>query len=84
MLTFEVPAEVEQHFRHLVQESFHGNIEAAFASLLELHEKYGWKERLRKDVEAVRAEVAQQGDVTSTSIEQAISAYRQQRCSSHE
>ncbi len=83
MLSIEVPAEVEQHFRHLVQESFHGNKGAAFASLLELHEKYGWKERLRKDVEAVRAEVAQQGDVTSASIEQAIGTYRKRRCSSH-
>lgn len=44
MITIELPSDIEQQFREVVQESYHGNIQEAFSSFLRLHEKYGWKE----------------------------------------
>ncbi len=84
MISLELPIEVEQRFRDVVEESYHGNIEAAVASLLVLHDKYAWKEQLREDVEAVRAELRRHGGLTSVSIQGAIDTYRKQQRQSHE
>jgi len=44
--------------------------------LLRLHDKYGWKEQLREDVEAIRAEVRRKRGITSQAIDDAINTYR--------
>ncbi len=76
MLAIELPKEVEQHFQEVVQIRYHGNVQKAMVSLLRLHDRYGWKEQLREDVESVRTEVRQQGGVSDEAIDEAISTYR--------
>ncbi len=44
--------------------------------MLKLHDKYGWKEQLREDVEAVRAEVRKKGGINSLTIDNAVKRYR--------
>jgi hypothetical protein len=79
MLSIELPTELEHRFRDVVQKSYHGNIQVAIASLLHLHEKYGWKEQLRQDVETIRAEVRRIGGISSKAIDEAINRYRETR-----
>jgi len=79
MLTLELPTEIEQHFQEIVQTKYHGDIQMAVSSLLKLYDKYGWKEQLREDVDAIRSEVSQQGGISSETIDDAIKTYRKQR-----
>ena len=44
--------------------------------MLKLHDKYAWKEQLRKDVETIRTEVRQKGGINSQTIEDAVARYR--------
>lgn len=83
MLSIELPKEVEQHLKEVVQKSYHGDVQIAITSFLRLHEKYGWKEQFREDVKAIRAEVRRQGGVSSQTIHDAITRYRTQNASSH-
>lgn len=76
MLSLELSTETEKQFREVVQKSYHGNIQIAVASLLKLHDKYGWKERLREDVEAIRSEVRRKGGIDSQTIGNAVAKYR--------
>ncbi len=76
MFSLELSKEVEQHFHEVVQKSYQGNIQIAIVSLLKLHDKYGLKEQLREDVEAVRAEVRKKGGINSQTIGNTIARYR--------
>jgi hypothetical protein len=76
MLSLELSTEIEQHFQEVVQKNFRGNIGAAFTSLLLLHDKYYWKEQLKEDVGAIRAEVRKNGGINSRMIDDAIKKYR--------
>ncbi len=76
MLALHLPKEVEQRFQDVVQTRYHGNVQDASVSLLRLHDRYGWKERLRQNVESIRAEVRQQGGISKESIDEAITNYR--------
>jgi hypothetical protein len=76
MISVELPADIEQQFRDVVQKSYHGNIREAFASFLKLHNKYGWKEQLIDDVESIRTEVQKRGGINAKTINDAISKYR--------
>lgn len=78
MLSLELPTDIEQHLKEVVQKSYYGNVQLAIASFLRLHEKYGWKEQFREDVEAIRAEVRRQGGMSSKMIDDAIIRYRTQ------
>ncbi len=79
MLTIKLPTEIEQHLKEVVQKNYNGNIQVAILSFLRLHEKYGWKEQLREDVEAIRSEVHQKGGISSRAIDEAITRYRTQK-----
>ncbi|MBC8231351.1 hypothetical protein H8E77_17505 [bacterium] len=83
MLTIDLSTEIEQHFEEVVQKNYNGNVQEAIASLLRLHDKYGWKEQLREDVEAIRAEVRRKGGITSQAIDDAINTYRKTIGASH-
>jgi len=76
MLSSELSTETEKQFQEVVQKNYHGNIQIAIASLLKLHDKYGWKEQLREDVEAIRTEVRRKGGINSQTIDTAIAKYR--------
>lgn len=82
MLTLELPTDLEEHFQEIVQNQYHGNIPRAVSSLLRLYDKYGWKEQLREDIDAIRDEVFRQGGISSETIDEAIVTYRKQRNSS--
>ena len=79
MVSLRLPAETERRFQEVVQKDYSGDVAVAVAALLELHDKYGWKEQLLQDVESVRAEVRRQGGVTADGIGKAVKAYRRQR-----
>jgi hypothetical protein len=79
MLSIELPTDVEQHLKEIVQKSYHGDVQIAISSFLRLHEKYGWKEQFREDVNAIRNEVRRQGGVSSHMIDDAINRYRKQK-----
>ena len=81
MLALELSEEVEQHFQEVVQTQYHGNVQEAVMSLLRLHDRYGWKEQFREDVEAIRTEVRQQGGVSDEVIDEAVATYRQRQSS---
>ena len=76
MLALELPKEVEQHFQEVVRTRYHGDAQEAMASLLRLHDRYGWKEQFRADVKSVRADVHRQGGISDEAIDEAISRYR--------
>lgn len=76
MLALELPADLEKHFQEVVQKDYQGNVREAVTSLLKLHDKYGWKEQFREDVDALRAEVRKNGGVNQKMIGEAISKYR--------
>lgn len=79
MLALELPQEVEQHFQEVVQTRYHGNVQEAVMSLLRLHDRYGWKEQFREDVEAIRTDVRQQGGISEKTIDEAIATYRRRQ-----
>jgi flavodoxin len=76
MITLDLPTSLERHFRDVIRESYNGDLQAAIAAFLQLHKKYGWKEQLRHDVQAVRAEVRRKGGVKAEVIDSAIQKYR--------
>ncbi len=76
MIALHLPSALEKHFREVVRESYDGNLQAAIAAFLKLHDKYGWKEQLQHDVQAVRAEVRRRGRIKAKVINAAILKYR--------
>ena len=76
MVSIELPTDVEEHLREVIQKSYNGDLELAMTAFLRLHEKYGWKEQLRTDIEAVRSEVRRRGGISSAKIDGAIQRYR--------
>ena len=83
MLKIDLPTEIEQQFKEVVQKNYNGDVQEAIASLLRLHDKYGWKEQLCEDIEAIRAEVRRKGGITSQAIDDAINTYRKMIGVSH-
>jgi hypothetical protein len=78
-MVLQLTPEVEQHFRDVVEDSFYGNTQIAVASMLSLHEKYGWKEQLRQDVEAIRVKFRHKGFINPEAIKRAITRHRESR-----
>lgn len=76
MISIDLPKGLERHFREIVQEDYNGDMQAAITTFLELHEKFGWKEQLRKDVESIRSEVRQRGGIKAKTIDDAVKKYR--------
>jgi hypothetical protein len=76
MIALKLSSALEKHFREVVRESYDDNLPAAIAALLKLHDKYGWKEQLWQDVQAVRAEVRGRGGIKAKAIDSAIQKYR--------
>ena len=76
MIALNLPSALEKHLRKVVRESYDGNLQAAIAAFLKLHDKYGWKEQLQHDVQAVRAEVRRRGRIKAKVINAAIQKYR--------
>jgi len=76
MLSVNLSKPLEKHFQDVVQISFKGDSEAAIAAFLNLHEKYGWKEQLLRDVRSVRSEMRRKGGIKEKNIEDAIKKYR--------
>lgn len=77
MISVDLPTTLEKHLIDVVQDSYDGDLPAAIAALLELHEKYGWKAQLLTDVESVRSEVRKKGGIKAEAIDDAIKKYRQ-------
>ncbi len=78
MLSLELSPVLEKQFRKVIQESYQGDLQAAISAFLQLHEKYGWKEQLRQDVNVIRTEVRQAGGISEQTIDDAIRRYREQ------
>ncbi len=78
MVSFELSPVLEKQFSKVIQESYQGDLQAAISAFLQLHEKYGWKEQLYKDVTTVRAKVRQSGGISEQTIDDAIRRYREQ------
>lgn len=76
MITLNLPTTLEKHFREVVQESYGGNLQEAITAFLKLHEKYGLKEQLLKDVNSIRSEVRQRGGIKQKTIDEAVNRYR--------
>jgi hypothetical protein len=51
-------------------------LKIAILAFLHLHEKYGWKEQLRKDVQSIRSEVHRKGGIKAKTIDDAVKRYR--------
>ena len=77
MVTINLPARLEQQLWTVVQTDYNGDIQAAMKAFLSLHEKYGWKEQLCKDVASIRAEVRRKGGIKEKNIQAAIQKYRE-------
>lgn len=82
MISIELAPEIERQFLGLVRDSYDGDLQDAMVTLLRLHQKYGWKEKLRRNVDSVRAEVRRRGGVSSEHIDNAIKEYRKTSISS--
>jgi len=76
MISIKLPTPLEEQFRGIVQEDYDGDMQTAIKALLELHEKYGWKQQLLKDIDSVRSEVRQRGGIKAKQIDEAIKRYR--------
>jgi hypothetical protein len=76
MISIDLPATLEKRFWNVVRESYDGDLQAAMKAFLKLHEKYGWKEQLREDVESLRAEMRRRGGIKEKTIEDAVQKYR--------
>ena len=76
MIALNLPSSLEKHFREVVRESYADNLQVAIAAFLQLHDKYGWKEQLWHDVQAVRGEVRRRGRIDAKAIDTAIQKYR--------
>ncbi|MCE7979792.1 MAG: hypothetical protein DYG89_01255 [Caldilinea sp. CFX5] len=78
MVSIDLSLVLEKRLTTVVQESYHGDLQAAISAFLALHEKYGRKEQLRQDVAAIRNAVRQQGGITEKQINVAIKQHRAQ------
>lgn len=76
MSHIELSPVLEKQFFKVVHDSYEGNPQEAIAALLRLHQKYGWKEQFRQNVDSVRAEVRRRGGIRSEDIDDAIKKYR--------
>jgi hypothetical protein len=76
MITLDLPEDLEKHFWHIVRDNYHGDLQAAVAAFLQLHEKYGWKEQFVRDVESIREEVRRTGGIKERMIEESVKRYR--------
>lgn len=76
MIAMELSKPLERHLRNVIQENYQGNMQIAIKVFLQLHEKYGWKEQLLKDVKSVRAEVRRKGGIKQKAINDAVKKYR--------
>jgi len=52
-------------------------------ALQELHDRYGWKEQLQKDVDSIRAEVRRSGGIGMEKVDQAVKRYRKKANHTH-
>ena len=77
MVTINLPATLEQQLWSVIQADYNGDIQAAMTAFLKLHEKYGWKEQLGKDVASIRAEVRRRGGIREKTIQDTIKKYRE-------
>lgn len=76
-MLLKLSPEVEQRFRDVVQDTYLGNTQVAVASMLTLHEKYGWQELLHQDVEDIRIKFRHKRIFTPEAIRRAIARYRE-------
>lgn len=76
MVSIDLSPVLEKRFKAVVQENYHGDLQAAISAFLALHEKYGRKEQLRQDVATIRNTVRQQGGITEKQINAAIKQHR--------
>lgn len=76
MLSVELPKTVEKQFWNVVQSSYQGDLKIAILAFLQLHEKYGWKEQLLKDVQSIRSEVRRKGGIKAKTIDDAVKRHR--------
>jgi hypothetical protein len=77
MVTINLPATLEQQLWGVIQTDYNGDIQAAMAAFLSLHEKYGWKEQLRKDVASIHTEMRLRGGIKEKTIQDTIKRYRE-------
>ena len=77
MISIDLPRGLEQHLRDVVRDDYDGDLQAAISAFLKLHEKFGWKEQLCKDVTSIRSEVHRQGGIKTETIDEAIKRYRE-------
>ena len=76
MISIDLPRGLEKHFRDIVRDDYDGNLQAAIVAFLKLHEKFGWKEQLCKDVKSIRSEVRRKGGIRAKTIDDAVKRYR--------
>jgi hypothetical protein len=76
MLSVQLPKRLEKHFWDVVQDSYKGDLQTAITAFLRLHEKYGWKEQLLRDVQSIRSEVRRKSGFKAKTIDEAIRKYR--------
>ena len=76
MISLELSPDIERQFLGVIRDNYDGNSQSAIVTLLRLHRKYGWKERLRQNVDSVRAEVRRRGGIRPEDIDNAIKKYR--------
>ena len=62
MISIDLPRGLEKHFWEIVREDYNGDLQAAITAFLRLHEKFGWKQQLREDVESIRSEMRKRWD----------------------
>ena len=77
MLSVELPKPIEKQFWQVVQNSYQGDMKVAILAFLQLHQKYGWKEQLLKDVHFIRSEVRRKGGIKAKTVDGAVKRYRQ-------
>jgi hypothetical protein len=76
MLSVELPKPIEKQLWNVVQSSYQGDLRIAILAFLQLHEKYGWKEQLLKDVQSIRTEIRRKGGIKTKAIDDAVKKYR--------
>lgn len=76
MVSIDLPPVLEKRLKVVVQENYHGDLQAAISAFLALHEKYGRKEQLRQGIVTIRNTVRQQGGITEKQINAAIKRQR--------
>jgi hypothetical protein len=76
MVSINLPSGLEKRFWDIVRDDYGGDLQVAIKAFLKLHEKYGWKEHLREDVESIRSEVRRKGGIKAKRIDDAVKKYR--------